>query len=503
MSESASTFRTVFVGELVQKSGLSVGGRDEGLQADAILARDGLQRPILRGSGLAGALLATLRDFDINVPKAVSAGLPAGKDDGEGIESLWLVRHAHLIKPEQVQSAVRPNVAIHPWTGAAVDRLKFDTETLPRGTRWRLVVETEDWREQSSDLDMGAAAFLALALQEWEAGHCWLGRSPARGLGWAELHDLQVYRLGDKAASSWPRAEGDDQEWLKKAVSANCVDEICLKDLLPEQPVARRSRWHLIQGTLSLGEREDGYGLDTLSTLGRDVPPDPSDWQHWKVRKGWEDFEGVPVSTCVDLDAVPAWSRSLTAESQSVEFMVPGSTIRGAIRSAVTAHWRRCGEEVWAPNDPGNGAPPTDGDPLLPLFGSIRDDSNLLVSDAFPVPESKPELYVQELHAEDEFTQGAYGSSKFNRPCLVSGKFQFNLAVREAEKPGAPGLDAETTLRTARQALRVADSLGRNRFLPLGGGVWRGHGWAEMGLSGDLLETSPEDRPIETGTTES
>lgn len=491
MNESGSPFRTVFVGELVQKGGLSVGGRDEGLQADAILARDGLDRPILRGSGLAGALLATLRDFDLVVPRAVSAGLPSGKDEGEGVESLWLVRHAHIIEPEHVQAAVRPNVAIHPWTGAAVDRLKFDTETLPRGTRWRLVVETEDWRDRPGPQELPAAVLLALALQEWQAGHCWLGRSPARGLGWAALERLRVFRLGAEAAGSWPRAEADDHQWLEKAVSAATrgVAAVSLDELLPARKLARRSQWHLVEGTLRLGERDDGYGLDSLSTLGRDLPPDPSDWEDWRMQNGWADFEGVPVRTHTELDAVPAWSRSIMEDGPRVEFMVPGSAIRGTLRSAVSSHWRRCGEEVWSPNDVGNRGSPPSEDPLLPLFGSIEHDSNLLVSDAFPVPGAEPDLHVQELHAEDEFTQGPYGSSKFNRPFLVSGTFRFTLGLREAVEERAPGLRDEA-LRTALQALRVADTLGRNRFLPIGGGIWRGHGWVEMKLSGDILEAT-------------
>ena len=120
MNNETKPYRTVFVGELEQLTGLSTGGRDGELHADSVVARDGLERPILRGTGLAGALLATLDEFDLRIPTEISARLPETAAAVQKCESLWLMHHAHLVD-ETVQALVRPNVAIHPWTGAAVD----------------------------------------------------------------------------------------------------------------------------------------------------------------------------------------------------------------------------------------------------------------------------------------------------------------------------------------------------------------------------------------------
>ena len=52
-------YKTLVQGTLVQVTALSVGGNDPHAMADSPLARDGLGRLILRGSGLAGAFKAT------------------------------------------------------------------------------------------------------------------------------------------------------------------------------------------------------------------------------------------------------------------------------------------------------------------------------------------------------------------------------------------------------------------------------------------------------------
>lgn len=506
MTASTDRYRTIFVGELVQTTGLSTGGRDGDLYADAIMARDGLDRPILRGTGLAGALLAVLDDFDVDIPDEISRRVPEGPREEGTAESLWLVHHAHLIN-ESTSTMVRPNVAIHPWTGAAADGLYFSTEILPRGTRWRLIIETDDWRDSNFAGQKSANRLLALALREWTRGCCWLGRSPARGLGWARLEYLRAFSLDPQAAFFWPNAMGDPigniQVLEEKAEDAQSgvmrhADVLELLDGRYPEPI-RRHQWHFYRGCIRIGEREDGYGLDTLSTLARDFPADQEKWAHWRQDSATVNGQQVPPDGGeIDLDSAPAWTLSPEGD---LHFMVPGSAIRGALRAAISAHWRRAGNSVWAPNGLEPEPVRADADPLLPLFGSINHDSDLLISDAYPAEDRPaPQLYVQELHAEDEFTQGPYGSSKFNRPCLVSGEFEFELAIREEVEEDAGGRHSDSP-GIAEQVIATVNELGKAGMLPLGGGVWRGHGWVRLELkdvdatpttaSGDA--DSPED----------
>jgi len=485
-------YRTVFVGELVQKTGLSTGGRDGDLYADAIMARDGNNRPILRASGLAGVLLATLDDLGVPVPSSISRRVPNGPREESTAESLWLLHHAHLLN--EAEPVVRPGVAIHPWTGAAVDGLYYSTEIMPPGARWRLIIETDDWRDKSDANIPAAAHLLAVALQQWQFGRCWLGRSPARGLGWAALDKLHVYRLDSRSSLSWPRADHSDEqnaEWLSASSAEQGVEEITLDMLIDQAQFGSgiQSPWRIYEGTINVGRRPRGYGLDSLSTLGRDFPSDPEEWESW--RRDAVTIDGEELNEELELDAVPAWTRP--ADASGIEFFVPGSAIRGAIRSALSAHFNRAGVDTWHPN--GGQEPRTEHseeDPLLELFGSLEHDSALLVSDAAADSSVEPELYVQELHAEDEFTQGAYASSKFNRPCLLSGRFNFQVAVRAPlhARGDARGSQIAHFEKRLQAVLDAVNALGASRLLPIGGGVWRGHGSIEL-----LLRPEDSDQP--------
>lgn len=84
-------YRTLFTGRLVQESFLSLGGTDDPLTTvDSPFCRDGRGRPTLRGSGLAGALVATLRRA-LNDPDGKKGKIPAyvsGSDQGRQ-PSVW------------------------------------------------------------------------------------------------------------------------------------------------------------------------------------------------------------------------------------------------------------------------------------------------------------------------------------------------------------------------------------------------------------------------------
>lgn len=188
----------------------------------------------------------------------------------------------------------------------------------------------------------------------------------------------------------------------------------------------------------------------------------------------------------------------VTSQAQPTPF-IPGSSIRGALRANLSRLWRQAGHSVWAPNDAAHPAPSA-SDPLLPLFGSISGDAHLLVSDAYPFG-AAPQVYIQELHAEDEFTQSTYESAKFNRPCIVSGTFGFRIAIKErlSHPPGddatsAGGLDPAGAA-TAKQVVAMIDALGKARQLPLGGGIWRGHGWVDIALQPESDDDAADCTP--------
>lgn len=95
---------------------------------------------------------------------------------------LW-VRDGTLIEWASVVQ-VRDGVVIDRDSQTAVDRLKYDYEVVPPGSRFELCIELENPTYQ----DM---ALLGVALFEWHAGSS-LGGFTSRGLGRFRLEDIKV-----------------------------------------------------------------------------------------------------------------------------------------------------------------------------------------------------------------------------------------------------------------------------------------------------------------------
>jgi hypothetical protein len=73
----------------------------------------------------------------------------------------------------------------------------------------------------------------------------------------------------------------------------------------------------------------------------------------------------------------------------------------------------------------------------------------------------------QQHVAIDEFTGGAYGAAKFDRLSLIQARFRWRADITAPTQA-----DADAYAEPLRQLLTL---LG-DGHLPLGGGVWRGHG---------------------------
>lgn len=95
---------------------------------------------------------------------------------------LW-VRDGKLIKWANVVQ-VRDGVVIDRDSQTAVDRLKYDYEVVPPGSRFKLCIELENPTDQD-------IALLGVALFEWHAGSS-LGGFTSRGLGRFRLENIKV-----------------------------------------------------------------------------------------------------------------------------------------------------------------------------------------------------------------------------------------------------------------------------------------------------------------------
>lgn len=447
-------YRTLFVGTLVQESFLSAGGIDDPLTTvDSPFCRDGQNRPTLRGTGLAGALIATLRRSNNGmVPVSIS-----GSDKGRQ-PSVWRFFNSHPKPADQdkaVNPAYRQHVAIHEQTGAAATGALFNVETLPPGTGWPFLLEVDTSR------DPEAADHARDALSHWAAGRCLLGREVARGLGWMRLYGCKEYTLSAEHVDHWPNARKSAgyaayiRDELAAKPNVKVVDVAAAKDDLPG--------WIELTGTVSVGEHKVGndvYGIDSLSIGGHASEELSAEWDNRFLAPDGMTADGAKAAFDPDF-AVVTWE----SDGKRLPY-IPGSSLRGPLRHALTRLLRARNEKTALADS---------------LFGpkDCKQSAKLLIRDAFPTEGSAVRLAWLAHHAEDEFTAGAYGSSLFNRVAVMEGSFRWRMVLEDPS-------DEE------QQALADVLALAQAGQIGFGGGQWRGHGWLRW-VSGDWSKLAAKE----------
>lgn len=203
------------VGEFVFETALHVGQGESELGTDAPLRRNLAGKLIIPATTIAGVLrtLATRLGLRLHLGGArdkcfalcskpeLRKSRPNGDEicgcavchlfgelypnekpkeaNGGRASRLW-VYDARLLSLEK--TFVRDGVGIDRTTGAAAsaESLKYDTEIIPQGARFKLHLELEHTEENDHKL-------LAAVLAEWQSGRLWMGGNVGRGLGRSKL----------------------------------------------------------------------------------------------------------------------------------------------------------------------------------------------------------------------------------------------------------------------------------------------------------------------------
>ncbi|MDG4584356.1 MAG: RAMP superfamily CRISPR-associated protein [Candidatus Competibacter sp.] len=445
-----SPYRTLFVGTLVQESFLSVGGVDDpNTTVDSPFCRDGRGRPTLRGAGLAGALIATLRrHLGSTVPETIS-----GSKNGRQ-PSVWRFFNSH--PTEERRSAYRQHVAIDERTGAAARGALFNVETLPPGTRWPFLLEVDTARDpQATDLAREA-------LSHWAAGRCLLGREVARGLGWMRLKGLREYPLTVEDCDAWPCTKVADRypAYIRRRFSS-------LAKSVPAADKSPLPGWLELTGSVSAGMHDEGYGIDSLSIGGHASEELAAAWnQRFLAPDGLKD-----PKEAFDPDFAIVTFEQKDKHQQVMRLpYIPGSSLRGPLRHALARLLRARGEKDLAL--------------VESLFGSDRQtlkllkSAKLLIRDALP-DDGPVQLAWMQHHAEDEFAGGAYSAAKFDRVAVMQGRFLWRMVVEDASV-------------AEKAALRELFALAWAGQLGIGGGQWRGHGWLNWQFNEPAWQEDPK-----------
>ncbi len=180
--------RVFFRGTLVAQTPIHLGSGKDGIDSDAMFARDGNNRIYACGTSLAGPIRRYVTRYLQNTNNSANAERLLGfQCDDDGWASQLIVEDA--IVATAAVAEIRDSVAISRDTGVACDQLKFDREVLPKGTEIPLCLEVELVDEDSADDIERALGSLAKALSE---DRIRFGSNKTRGLGRVRLNDGHI-----------------------------------------------------------------------------------------------------------------------------------------------------------------------------------------------------------------------------------------------------------------------------------------------------------------------
>lgn len=249
------------LGTLVLDTALHIGGGRQDLPlTDSPILRNANEKPIIPGSSLKGALRATVERLAGNFPSLRSCMLCAAgsscltvdttlqnqykslkrtRDEADLLDFLGrnlcdtcklfgspfsasklTTFDSSVLEPWAGITEIRDGVGLDRDTDRAVDRIKYDFEAVPSGSRFRFEMVIEN--AQDSDL-----ALMALGVSELMSGMVPLGGIRSRGLGRCHLEleriEMVDFTSGDSVARYLGHREmdsvGDPNEFLQICLS--------------------------------------------------------------------------------------------------------------------------------------------------------------------------------------------------------------------------------------------------------------------------------------------
>ncbi|MEN9224248.1 MAG: RAMP superfamily CRISPR-associated protein, partial [Thermostichus sp. DRC_bins_24] len=210
------TSRWRIKGTLVAETPLHVGGIGQDPIVDLSLAMDGQGNYYIPGTSLAGALRGWMSGSNGSQKSEIEKlwGFQPPKGDG-GHASFIVVEDAPI---ESHFTEIRDGVGIDRVTGTAAEGIKFDRAVLPKGTQIPLELTIEDPDRHLASSELALDTLIAL-----ESGEISLGGAKTRGLGRVKLKNLQVIEQdfsSFKGMLQTLRGEGDPVELNRKGSSA-------------------------------------------------------------------------------------------------------------------------------------------------------------------------------------------------------------------------------------------------------------------------------------------
>ena len=480
-------FRAVFSGTIEQLTAMHIGGHSEKDPKASTFYCDGSDRLTMRGTALAGAMIAHLRKMGFDtIPPYISDA-----SDGHR-QSRWRIHNLHprnskINRGSPVEEKRNMIGVVAKTRGAATEkRALLELNILPKNTVWPFIIEVDILND---DDGLDAEKMLLALLNDWKINGAWIGANAARGMGLVKVSQFKHYRLTSDDMDWWPDATSEDKslknafdiladQHRKRSVPTGTITPIAL----PANP------WHrlTIEGNIGIGVNHDEYGVDSLS-LG-----DTANKSHGKTYWG---NTGSPLLAPLGISDKNTWlantqdwtlmiamTSTLCDNQRSLRPLIPGSSLRGSLRHATARYLR--GEDINIPDanikdSRWNNMEPGQAKTFADLFGFVDELASPTEPDATDgaliVPDCVADtgdfsLAVLEPHAEDEFAGGVYDSGKFNRIHLMEATFKPRLIIEARD---------EDTLQQYLNLLLPVLKLSSIGMLDLGGGAFRGAGWPQ------------------------
>ncbi len=271
------TSRLKITGSLVALGPLHVGGADDNADVDLALARNGNGQWYVPGTSLAGAIRAWLRrrlgESQINGAWGFQ-DQDETKRQPDGHASFVIVENGEVKLPPGALVEIREGVGIDRVLGGAAENIKYNRAVLPSGTEINLEMTVELPTSNDATRDQ-----LLAALQALQSGAIRFGAAKTRGLGKVMLKELEVV----------------EQELLS-------FDGMLAALRGQSQPV----------------DVNDAANLPKLPTIDITI-----DWAPRGPLMVKAERDGVVV------DMLPL----VSAKAGDLTFVLPGSSIKGALRS--------------------------------------------------------------------------------------------------------------------------------------------------------------------------
>jgi len=451
------------------RTALHVGSGEASEQTDSLLRRSAAGELIIPGSALAGPLraLATRLAPRLDARRRVCLAL-RGVDGAQACDCL-ACRLFGALNPGDDETAggrasavfvadarwaggpaplIRDGVGIDRATETAArrERVKFDQEVLPPGSRFSFLIEWED-------IEPEAERLLAAVLAEWVGGRGALGGRTARGLGGFDLVDMAVWsrdlddpdeldaflRAGADwwlagPGDSWPAA-AQEPGWLGNQLRDVRVQPVSAITQVPPRLLARS--W--AQATLTLRGRGPFLtndqtmagisGFDhapVLQTYGIDGEPVlPGSGLRGPLRAQAERIARTITTVALDGQGNSEFLRRCPACDPLVsDTRRPLASCAALLEAQDEEKKRRIAERAEA------------GEYLClacRLFGSTWLGSRLRVEDGRYLGADRAARKVQDFLAVDRFTGGGKDSAKFDAVVLWQPTFAVRLFLENPE----------------------------------------------------------------------